>query len=101
MSGQCHLSCLALGQQLLEAAEAQQWDRIGEMQRLWQQEAQQCINTLVAQSAKNPDALIQLEVLLKDMEVKIQRLEGLIQQLEQAQQKDLNRLKQAASYLKS
>ena len=70
-------------------------------QQQWQRESYRCIDILAEQAPTHPEALQHLNRLLADIEEKMQYLEQIMRQLQSEQQKDLNQLKQAASYLKS
>lgn len=94
----CFLTCLGLSQMLIDAAKAHQWERLQALQSRWVQQVQACIPQLQALSDSD-EAQRRLSLLLRDVQEKTAELERIIQALQQQQQEELSRLKQAETYL--
>ncbi len=98
VSEHCVLNCLGLSQMLLEAAQNREWERVQTLEQTWRREVEACM-AMLSEQADVSQVAEQLERLLMDVEEKSRALEQVIRLLQAQQQKELQQLKQAESYL--
>lgn len=94
----CFYQVLGLSSQLMEAVEADEWERVSELQQRWMHDMRQCVEKLM-DAGPGEEVEMQLARLLEDVVQKTARLEQAIEALRQQQQQDLRQLQQTAAYL--
>ncbi|WP_294946256.1 hypothetical protein [Sulfurivirga sp.] len=94
----CFYQVLGLSSQLMEAVEADEWERVSELQQRWMHDMRQCVERLM-DAGSGEEVEMQLARLLEDVAQKTARLEQVIETLRQQQQQDLRQLQQTAAYL--
>lgn len=97
---ECYLNCLNLSELMARAIELKQWERLSQLQLQWQQAVELCVQKMIQELDKR-DAAEKVQVLMRDIQEKTQLLQLAVDHLQQHQQQDLARLKQAQTYLRA
>jgi hypothetical protein len=85
---------------MARAIELKQWERLSQLQLQWQQAVELCVQKMIQELDKR-DAAEKVQVLMRDIQEKTQLLQLAVDHLQQHQQQDLARLKQAQTYLRA